>query len=62
MIMCERDAPKGHSRLGVLDEPYSAKPAQLRSHSWPDRLERMDIVPAYLDWQACTATPMSGLS
>jgi hypothetical protein len=23
---------------------------------------RMDTVPAYLDWQACTTTPLSGLS
>ncbi len=26
-IVCERDIPKGHSGLGVLGEPYSAKPA-----------------------------------
>jgi hypothetical protein len=27
----------------------------------PARLHRMDTVPAYVDWRAGTATPMSGL-
>ncbi len=42
--------------MGVLDKPCSAKPAQ------PARLHRMDTVPAYVDWRACTATPLSGVS
>jgi hypothetical protein len=43
--------------VGVLEEPYSAKPAQLSSQ----RLHRMDTVPAYVDWRVCTATPLSGI-
>jgi hypothetical protein len=35
--------------VAVLDEPYSAKPAQLH---------RMNTIPAYLDWRTCTATPL----
>jgi hypothetical protein len=50
--------------VGVLDEPYSAKPAQRSSHTVyrPARLHRMKTVPAYVDWRACTATPLSGVS
>jgi hypothetical protein len=50
------------SGLGVLDEPYSAKPAQRSSHTGPPGLHRMDTVPAYVGWRACTTTPMSWLS
>jgi hypothetical protein len=42
---------------GVLDEPYSARPGYICMYS-----NRMDTVPAYVDWRACTATPLSGLS
>ncbi len=46
------------SEAGVLDESYSAKPAQRSSHTWP---------PGYIGWTvdtvpACTATPLSGVS
>jgi hypothetical protein len=51
-----------NSELGVLDETYSAKPAQWSSHNRPARLCRMDTVPVYVYWWACTATPLSGLS
>jgi hypothetical protein len=48
---------------GVLEEPDSAKPAQLSSHTGPPSyICRMDTVPAYVDWRACTATPRSGVS
>jgi hypothetical protein len=44
--------------MGVLDEPYSAKPVQLSSHTGP---------PGYIRWtrfywRACTANPLSGVS
>ncbi len=44
---------------GVLDEPYSGKPAQRRSHiparqtTWTGHGSL-----AYEDWRACTATPL----
>ncbi len=41
---------------------YSAKPAQRSSHTGPPTRHRMDTVPAYVDWRACTATPLSGLT
>jgi hypothetical protein len=44
--------------VGVLEEPYSAKPAQLSSQ----RLHRMDTVPAYVDWRVCAATPLSEIT
>ena len=49
---------------GVLDEPDTAMPVQQSSHTvyWPARLHRMDTVTANLDWRACTATPLSGVS
>jgi hypothetical protein len=37
--------------VGVLDEPYSAKPARVAIP-----------VPAYVDWRACTDTALSGVS
>jgi len=43
--------------VGVLDEPYSAKPAHPYRLA---RLHRMDT--AYVDWRACTATPLSRIS
>jgi hypothetical protein len=46
--------------LGVLDETYSAKPAQQCSHTGPPGY--MDTVPAYVYRRAFTATPLSGLS
>ncbi len=47
----------------VLDETCSAKPAQRSSHTGPSRPHyRIDTVPAYADWCACTATPLSGVS
>ncbi len=46
----------------VLDEPYSAKPAQLGSHTGAARLHSIDTAPAYVDWRASTATPLSGIS
>ncbi len=50
--------------LGVLHERYSAKPAQRSSHTGPPGYIgwTMDTVPAYVDWTACTQTPLSGLS
>jgi hypothetical protein len=52
-----------HRKLieSVLDEPYSAKPAQQSGHTAPPPpgLHRMDTVPAYVDWRACTDTPLS---
>jgi hypothetical protein len=51
------------AEAGVLDEPYSAKPAQRSSHYYrPARIYRMDTVPAYEDWRACAATLLSGIS
>ncbi len=50
---------------GVLDEPYSAKPAQRSSHTGPPRPR------GYIGWTrfqpicrlgACTATPLNGVS
>jgi hypothetical protein len=37
--------------VGVLDEPYSAKPARVAI-----------TVPAYVDWRACKYTALSGFS
>ncbi len=49
--------------VGVLDEPDSAKPAHRSSHTGPPGYIRWtDTVPAYEDWRACTATPLSGIS
>jgi hypothetical protein len=53
--------------VGVLDEPYSAKPAQLSTHTGPPGYigwTRQFQAPAYVDsdWQAFTATPLSGVS
>jgi hypothetical protein len=42
---------------GVLDEPYSAKPAQRSSHTGPP-----GYIAAYVDWRACTATLLRGIS
>ncbi len=52
------------SVMGVLDEPYSAKPAQLSSPTGPPSYIRwtVDTVPTYVEWRACTATPLSGFS
>jgi hypothetical protein len=35
---------------------------QRSSHTGLPRLHRMDTVPAYVDWRACTATSQSGVS
>jgi hypothetical protein len=43
---------------GVLNEPFSAKPAQLSSHTGPPGYIKW----IYVDWRACTATPLSGFS
>ncbi len=51
--------------VGVLDEPYSAKPAQRSSHTCPPGYigwTGLDMVPACVDWRACTATLLSGIS
>ncbi len=50
--------------LGVLEEPYSAKPAQRSSHTGSQGYIgwTLDTAPAYVDWRACTATTVSGLS
>jgi hypothetical protein len=50
--------------VGVLDEPYSAKPAQRSSHTGsPGYIGRTRFqLPAYVDWRACTATPLSRIS
>ncbi len=37
----------------VLSKPVVIRPA---------RLHRMDTVPAFVDWRACTATQLSGVS
>ncbi len=52
---------KGKAMAVVFDELYSAKPARRSSHR-PARLYRMDTVPAYVGWRACTGTPLSRLS
>jgi hypothetical protein len=49
------------SEAVALDEPYSAMPAHRSSHRHA-RLQRMDTAPGYVDWRACTATPLSGVS
>ncbi len=51
--------------VAVLDAPYSAYPAQWSSHTGPPaRLQRMGTVPVYVDsdCQACTASPLRGVS
>jgi hypothetical protein len=50
------------AETGVLDELYSVKPAQLSSHTGPPGYVGCTPVPAYVDWRACTATPLSGIS
>ncbi len=49
---------------GVLDEPDSAKPAQLSSHSGPPGYIGWTqlTVPAYVDWRVWTASSLSGVS
>jgi len=46
--------------VGVSDEPYSAKPAQLSIHTMDGQWTRFQ--PMCMYWQACTATPLSGVS
>jgi hypothetical protein len=49
--------------VGVLEEPDSAKPAQLSSHTGPPGYigwTRFQV--QHVDWRACTATPRSGVS
>ncbi len=50
--------------VGVLDETYWAKPAELSSQIGPPGYIGLpiDMAPAYVDWRACTATPLSGIS
>jgi hypothetical protein len=52
--------------VGVLDEPYTqlCKPAQLSSHTGPPGyIGWTRFQPMYcIDWRACTATPLSGVS
>ncbi len=50
------------SEAGVLDEPDTTKPAAAEYLYRPASLHRMDTVPAYVYWQACTATQLSGVS
>jgi hypothetical protein len=52
------------SVLGVLNEPYSAKPTHRSSNTGPPGYIgwTVDTVPAYVDWRACPATPLSGIS
>jgi hypothetical protein len=50
--------------LGVLDELYTQL-SPLSGVAIPTRQAlryRMDTVPAYVDWRACTATPLSRLT
>jgi hypothetical protein len=63
MSLCTHVRQNVYAGPRVLDEPNSAKPAQRSSHT--DRSASphiMDMVPAYVDWRACTATPLSGIS
>ncbi len=58
--LCKQRSPG----LGVLDEYDSAKPAQRSSHTGPPGCigwTRFQL-PAYVEWRACTATPLSGVS
>jgi hypothetical protein len=57
LCILKKGITRWRSGLGVLDEPCSARSAER-----PARLHRMDTVPAYVDWRACTATLLSGLS
>ncbi len=53
----------GGPGLRVLDEPYSAKPAQRSSHTGPPGyLGKHGSIPAYVKWRALTATPLGMLS
>jgi hypothetical protein len=58
------DPKTGHSDSdpegGVLDEPDSAKPAKRSSHTGPP--DWTAFQPMYVDWRACTATPLTGLA
>ncbi len=47
--------------VGVLHEPYSAKPAQRSSYTGPPGYIGWTRF-QYVDWRACTATPLSGFS
>ncbi len=48
--------------VGVWDEPFLAKPAQLSSHTGPPGYIGWIRFQAYVAWRACTATPLSGVS
>jgi hypothetical protein len=52
----------GNRGLGVLDELYTQLSRSASSHTGPPRYYRMDTVPAYVDWRACRATPLSRLT
>jgi hypothetical protein len=55
---------KSESGVGVLDDPYSAKPAQLSNHTDPPGYIGCTLytVPTYVDWRAYTTTPLSWVS
>jgi hypothetical protein len=58
-----RNACLSRPEAGVLDELYSANPAQRSSHTGPPGyIGWTRFQPTYVDWRACTATPLSGVS
>jgi hypothetical protein len=51
------------SVVGVLDEPYSVKPAQRSNQTGPPGyIGRTWFQSMYVDWRAHTAIPLSGIS
>jgi hypothetical protein len=49
------------NHLARSHPPYSAKPAQRISHTGPAMLQKMDTVPAHVDWQAVRLLRWAGL-
>jgi hypothetical protein len=53
---------KQSSVVEVLDKLYSAKPAQLSNHTGPTGNIGLTRFQPNVDWRACTAAPLSGIS
>ncbi len=64
LLMYHTIIPIRCTEAGVLDERYSAKPAQRSSHTGlPSYIGRTRFpVLAFVDWRACKATLLSGVS
>jgi hypothetical protein len=64
LVQCTFRLNPANSAAGVLDEPDAAKPDQWSNHTGPPGYIgwTVDTVPANVDWRACTATLLSGIS